>query len=40
MSALIGFAVLDLQAQVRGGELFLPPDDKGRVDAFIPVAGR
>ena len=39
MSALIGAAVLDLQAQVRGGELFLPPDDKGRVDAFIPSLG-
>ena len=39
MSALIGSAVLDLQAQVRDGELFLPPDDKGRVDAFIPSLG-
>jgi len=31
--------VLDFQAQVRHGELFLPPDDKGRTDAYIPSLG-
>jgi predicted neuraminidase len=32
-------AVLDLKAQVAGGALFHPPDDAGRVDAYIPSLG-
>jgi predicted neuraminidase len=31
--------VMDLKAQVAGGALFHPPDDAGRVDAYIPSLG-
>jgi predicted neuraminidase len=31
--------VLDLKRQVAGGVLFHPPDDHGRVDAYIPSLG-
>jgi predicted neuraminidase len=33
-------SVLDLSDHLETGELFHPPDDKLRVDAFIPTIGR
>jgi predicted neuraminidase len=38
-ASLARTAVLDLQAQVRHGALFHPPDDTGRIDAYIPSLG-
>jgi predicted neuraminidase len=33
-------AILDLPSMTQDGVLFRPPDDKHRVDAFIPPMGR
>ena len=33
-------AILDLPSMTENGVLFHPPDDKHRVDAFIPPVGQ